>query len=348
MLVRGFWDKLEKPIIGLSPMDGVTDAAFRYIVSKYSKPSLTMTEFTNVEGLARGSDKMLIAFMYDEIERPAVAQIYGVEVESYYKAGVMLCALGFDGIDINMGCPANKVARKGSGAGLIQTPELAKELIRTTKRACKDWSEGITMKEAGVHPRIIKKVKEMLPEGKTLKNLPRNEIAVSVKTRIGFDCDVAVEWTKHLMEELPANISMHGRTLRQMYMGQADWEVIAKAGQVTKGTGVSYLGNGDVKSLKDAHEKIKKYDVDGVLIGRATFGNPWFFEDKEVGMEERMETLLDHCKYFEDLNYAPFHNIRKHLAWYCKEFEGAREMRKNLMQTENFKSVKEIVESFSS
>lgn len=342
MLVKGFWENLEKPIIGLSPMDGVTDAAFRHIVCKYSKPSLTMTEFTNVEGLARGSAKMLVAFLYSEIERPVVAQIYGVEVESYYKAAVMLSALGFDGIDINMGCPANKVARKGSGAGLIRTPELAKELVLTTKRACKDWSEGITMEQAGVHPDIIAEVKKMAPQ-----YVARNEIAVSVKTRIGFDKVVAEEWTKHLLETQPANISMHGRTLKQMYMGKADWEVIGKAAKLTKGTGTTFLGNGDVSSLLDANEKIEEYDLDGVLVGRATLGNPWFFDDKRVGVDECMETLLDHCEYFTQLNHLPFHNIKKHLAWYCKEFEGAREMRKNLMQTENYQNVQEIVTNFS-
>ena len=342
MLVKGFWGNLEKPIIGLSPMDGVTDAAFRHIVCKCSKPALTMTEFTNVEGLARGSAKMLVAFLYSEIERPVVAQIYGVEVESYYKAAVMLCALGFDGIDINMGCPANKVARKGSGAGLIQTPELAKELILTTKRACKDWAEGISMEQAGVHPDIIEEVKKMAPQ-----DAPRSEIPVSVKTRIGFDKVVAEEWTKHLLETQPANISMHGRTLKQMYMGKADWEVIGKAAKLANGTGTTFLGNGDISSLLDAHEKIEEYDVDGVLVGRAVLGNPWFFDEKRVSFDECMETLLDHCEYFTRLNHLPFHNIKKHLAWYCKEFEGAREMRKNLMQTENYQNVQEIVSNLS-
>ena len=134
MIVKGFWGEMEKPVIGLAPMDGVTDAPFRYMVAKYGKPSLQMTEFTNVEGLARGAVKMLQAFIYDEIERPIVAQIYGTEPDSYYKAAVMLARMGFDGIDINMGCPATKVAKSGSGAGLIRTPELAKELVRMTKK----------------------------------------------------------------------------------------------------------------------------------------------------------------------------------------------------------------------
>ena len=350
MITRGFWDNLEYPVVGLAPMDGVTDAAFRYIVCKYSSPSLTMTEFTNVEGLARGSEKMLTAFLYDESERPVVAQIYGVEVDSYYKCSVMLAAMGFDGIDINMGCPANKVARKGSGAGLIRTPKLAAEIIAACKKGAKDWANGISVEEAGVHENCIARIEKMNKkhfEGES----ERKEIPVSVKTRIGFDKVVGVEWTKHLLDQEPANISMHGRTLRQMYMGMADWEEIARCAEVCKGSGVTLLGNGDVLSMEDAEEKVKKYKVDGVLIGRATFGNPWFFGGKEPGEDEegvklRFSALKSHAEYFQKLDHLPFHAIKKHLAWYCKGFSGARELRKNLMQVENYADVENIIDNF--
>ena len=322
--------------MGLSPMDGVTDAAFRYIVCKYGKPSLTMTEFTNVEGLARGAAKMLVAFLYNETERPVVGQLYGVETDSYYKCAVMLCALGFDGIDINMGCPANKVAKKGSGAALIRTPDLAKEIIRATKRGCQDWAQGISLKEARVHENIIAEVK-------ILAGMERRLIPVSVKTRIGFDKVVAEEWIKHLLEEEPANITMHGRTLRQMYLGEADWDVLARASKICHGTGVSFLGNGDVSSLKDAKEKIEKYGVDGVLVGRATFGNPWFFAGVEPTREERLSAALEHARYFIKLNHLSFYNIKKHLSWYCKGFDGARELRRELMTVENLADVEKIL-----
>ncbi|MBI4231771.1 tRNA-dihydrouridine synthase [Candidatus Peregrinibacteria bacterium] len=342
MLFKGFWENLEKPIIGLSPMDGVTDAAFRYMMAKYSKPAVSITEFTNVEGLARGASEMLKAFLYDDIERPVVAQLYGVEVDSYYKCAVMLCEMGFDGIDINMGCPANKVAKKGSGAALIKTPELAKELIRTCKRAVKDWSEGLTMEQAGGHEDVIARVREILA-GKVFE---KRMIPVSVKTRIGFDEVIAEEWTKQLLEELPANITMHGRTLRQMYMGKADWEAIARAAAVARGSGVSFLGNGDIASMEDAHEKVAQYGVDGVLVGRSTFGEPWFFKGYKPTVEERFEVLQEHCRYFEQLGHLPFHVIKKHLAWYCKEFSGARDLRKNLMQVENSQDVKSVLANF--
>lgn len=335
---KGFWGKLEKPIIGLAPMDGVTDAAFRYIVCKYGKPDVVITEFTNVEGLARGAVKMLKAFDYHESERPVVAQIYGVEVDSYYKCCVMLCEMGFDGIDINMGCPANAVARHGSGAALIKTPELAKEIVRTCKKACKDWSEGITLKEAGVHENMI----ELIEEGKFERKL----IPVSVKTRIGFSESVVEEWTKHLLEEMPVNITMHGRTLRQMYMGQADWEEIRKSALLCKQAGVSFLGNGDVTSLEDARARCKEYGVDGVLVGRATFGNPWFFSGEMPDLEERLRVMVEHAEYFESLGTHYFPHIRKHLGWYCKGFDGAKELRKVLTRTDSAAEVSEHVKTF--
>ncbi len=341
-MFSGFWGKLEKPIIGLAPMDGVTDAAFRYMVCKHSKPAVVMTEFTNVEGLARGAAQMLVAFLYSEIERPCVAQIYGVEVDSYYKCAVMLCALGFDGIDINMGCPANKVAKRGSGAALIKTPELAKELIRTCKRASKDWSEGITMKEAGVHENCILEVEKM----NAGREISRCELPISVKTRIGFDQVVAEEWIKHLLEEAPACITMHGRTLKQMYLGEADWDSLAKAAKLAQEAGTIFLGNGDVKSLDDAKSKIAQYGVDGALAGRATFGNPWFFSDHKPTIEDRFAALVEHIEYFEKLDHLPFYNIKKHLAWYLKAFEGAKELRMKLMQSHSSEEARSIIKLF--
>lgn len=344
---RGFWDKIENPAVALAPMDGVTDAAFRYIVSKHSKPAFTMTEFTNVEGLARGAVKMLVAFLYHETERPVVAQIYGVEKDSYYKCVVMLAALGFDGVDINMGCPANKVARRGSGAGLIRTPELAKELVLICKKAAKDWANGITMEQAGVHEDIITRVHEMNKEAGR-ETGERVEIPISVKTRIGFDKKVGVEWTKHLAETMPANISMHGRTLKQMYEGLADWDEIALCAKALKGSGITLFGNGDCNSYEDALSKCEKYGVDGVLIGRAAMGNPWVFKpgSDKISLEKRLDTLLEHAKYFCELDHISFYNIRKHLAWYCKGFFGVRELRMQLMQTHNLEEVEKVIVNF--
>ncbi|MFC1616294.1 tRNA dihydrouridine synthase [Patescibacteria group bacterium] len=341
-----FWEKLEAPIIGLAPMDGITDASFRHIVCKYSRPSFVMTEFTNVEGLARGAVKMLKAFIYEESERPIIAQIYGIEPDSFYKAAVMLAQLGFDGIDINMGCPAQKVSKRGSGAGLIKTPELAKNLINMTKKGIEDWANGISLEKAGVHEDIIAAVKEIRPEEPERKSIP-----VSVKTRIGYEEETAEEWAKHLLETNPAAIIMHGRTLKQMYLGEANWDVLARASAIVRANNVKFIGNGDIKSMEQAEEYIRKYEVDGVLIGRGALGNPWFFSKKAPGSTEKHKIAYEHCKFLED-NFSnsskewrkiPFYAVKKHLGWYCKGFEGAKELRMKLMEAENSDEVKKIL-----
>lgn len=382
-----FWKKLRKPIIGMAPMDGITDASFRHMVCKYSRPSVYFTEFVNVEGLARGATEMLKSFIYEEKERPIVAQIFGVEAQSFYKASVMLSAMGFDGIDINMGCPASKVAIKGAGAGLIQNPELAKKLIGEVKRGICDWSEGINLEAAGVHPDIISEIGKMMKDGRlpdsaddmgrrggttgeicklggTAGEIYRlggttGEIcklgravaqggggrmtAVSVKTRIGYNLNIAEKWVAELISAGPDCICMHGRTLKQGYHGEADWDALRGAAKICRESGVLFLGNGDVASISDALEKIELYGVDGVLVGRALMGNPWFFGGKEPNVKMRLKAAKEHAKYFAKLGDRPFHNIRKHLAWYIKGFEGAKELRMELMKVENYEDVEKIL-----
>ncbi len=337
---KGFWGKLKSPIIGLSPMDGITDDAFRFITCKYSKPSLVMTEFNNVEGLSRGAVSMLKHFQFDETERPVVAQIYGVESESFYKVALMVCYLGFDGIDINMGCPANKVARRGSGAGLIKIPKQAQKIIRIVKKASEDWKNGIKLEEADIRPKIITALKKMMS-----KQGPRKLLPVSVKSRIGYDDkSEAEEWLNHLLEESPAAITMHGRTFKQMYSGEADWEVLSRCAKLCRDSDVLFLGNGDVNSFKDAKDKIEVYGVNGVLVGRATCGNPWFFSNKKPKIKDRLKVAIEHSKVFEKVQMEhAFFAMRKHLAWYCKGFDGARELRKELMQTNSSRDVAKII-----
>jgi len=337
-----FWTD-QKQIIGVAPMDGVTDKSFRMIIAQNSNPSVIMTEFTNVEGLARGAKKMLKAFEYDEIERPIVAQVYGSEVESFYKAAVMLCYLGFDGIDINMGCPMTKVAGKGSGAGLIKTPELAKDIIRAVQKGVTDWADGISLTKAGVHKDTIAECKLMV-EGERVANKGRREkIPVSVKTRIGYSQNTITEWLPNIIETKPDAISVHGRTLKQMYTGLADWDAIAVGADLAHKAGITYLGNGDVKNLDDAKQRISDYGVDGVLVGRALFGNPWFFSGYEPTIEDRIRVAMRHNKLFKMhmKNEKCFHAIKKHLGWYVKGFDGAKEARMLLMQTNSAAEVHE-------
>ncbi|MFH1410277.1 MAG: tRNA-dihydrouridine synthase [Patescibacteria group bacterium] len=339
MPFKGFWGNLKSPIIGLSPMDGVTDAPYRHMICKYSKPSLVMTEFCNVEGLARGAVSMLKEFLYSEMERPIVAQIYGVELDSFYKVALMCCYLDFDGIDINMGCPANKVARRGSGAGMIKMPDHARKVIQTVKRAAQDWADGIDLEEAGIRTKIITALQKIRTNEPKRRLLP-----VSVKTRIGYDEIVTEKWISTLAEEQPANITLHGRTFRQMYLGEANWDEIAKAAKICRQAGITLLGNGDVRSMEDAKTKIKTYGVDGVLVGRSTMGNPWFFGKHEPTQEERFQVAIEHSRYFEEkhMDHA-FFAMRKHLSWYCRGFDGARETRVKLMQSNSSDEVEAIL-----
>ncbi len=342
MVFKGFWEKLSKPIIGLSPMDGITDAAFRYIIAKHGNPDVMYTEFVNVEGLARGATKMLNHFIYEKSEHPIMGQIYGNETESFYKVALMVCYLGFDGIDINMGCPATKVARRNSGAGLIRVPDQAKKIIQTVKKAAQDWSEGITLEEADLRPKIINALKEMRPTAGT-----RNKIPVSVKTRTGIDSIIATDWVKVLLEEEPAVITMHGRTLKQMYTGEANWEVLGKVAAIVKQTNTLFFGNGDVKTLEDAKAKIKTYGTDGVLVGRATCGNPWFFTGHEPTPRERANVAIEHCRYYERVvKGTAFYSLRSQLGWYIKGFDGAKDLRIRLMLSQTTEEVERIFEHF--
>ncbi|EKD92459.1 MAG: hypothetical protein ACD_28C00429G0002 [uncultured bacterium] len=352
---RGFWNTLQGPRVGLAPMDGVTEASFRYMmaktrteaVPKAQNPCVIFTEFTNVEGLDHGAIKMLPAFLFHELERPIVGQIYGVDPEAFYRATLLLASLDFDGVDLNMGCPAAKVAKQGSGAGLIRTPKLAQELIRVCQKAAHDWSNGITLEEGGVHPDLIEVAHTM--RHKPLETLERRLLPISVKTRIGYDTVVARDWVSTLLETAPATITLHGRTLKQMYTGKANWEVIGEMAVLVKasGVGTGLWGNGDIESMAEAEAKINDYGVEGVLVGRGALGNPWFFQEKIPTVKEVLGAAIEHSEYREkELPELPFAPIRKHLLWYCKDFPNAKELRMKLCGAANAGEVRGVIEDF--
>lgn len=341
---KGFWDKLKYPILALSPMDGVTDAAFRYITDKEGSPDILFTEFTAVEAISRGKTAVLQAFIYHKTKTPTVAQVFGTEVDSFYKTAIVVAALGFDGVDINMGCPAKAVSERGAGAGLILQPKLAQDIIKAVQKATKDWSEGITLEQADIHSDVISYIAACTQNDRASK---RRQIPVSVKTRVGYDKPVIEEWIPYLLETEPVNISLHGRTLKQMYTGLADWEEIGKAAEIVKKTTTTIMGNGDVLSKDQAHEKIRQYNLDGVLIGRGAFGNPWIFKGLEVPAETKLKTALEHTRQFEVLTpTAHFLTMRKHLAWYCKGFPNASEVRIELMKVQNAQDVEQVLSNY--
>lgn len=340
---KGFWNNLNWPIVGLSPMDGVTDAAFRHICAKHGSPDVVFTEFTSVEGIRAGATRLLDDFLYDPIERPVVAQIFGAEPEAFFQAAVIVSALGFDGIDINMGCPSKNITGRGAGAALILDPERAKEIIRQTRAGAKAWSNGMTLSELEIPQELLDLVTSRREQMGLAKN-ERIELPVSVKTRVGHSEITIEEWVKHILEEEPVVISIHGRTLKQGYTGLADWEAIHLAENSIHQTETKILGNGDILSMEDAANRIKSYNLDGVLVGRATFGNPWLFKGYTASLEERLAVALEHAEYYDTI-FPPqaFVRMRKHLLDYVRGFEGAKELRGQLMRVKTIEEVRAIL-----
>ncbi|GHO52310.1 tRNA dihydrouridine synthase [Ktedonobacter robiniae] len=370
MKPTSFWNTLPQPIIGLAPMDGVTDAPCRTMHGLHGRPDIVLTEFTNVEGLWKGSDRIFRDFLYTPAERPAIAQIFGCRPEYFYLAAHVACELGFDGVDINMGCPATKIANKGGGAALIRVPDTAKAIIRATQAGVRDWANGQTLEELGMEPERIQRIRQMNEERVRIWGdkavIERRLLPVSVKTRLGYDSITITDWVKDLLEMEPANISLHGRTLAQHYKGEANWDAIAQAAEIVRQTDTLILGNGDIHNLYDAAKRIRETGVHGVLIGRATYGNPWLFQNKaqmkEVvnsdveptpenipsimpSREERLRMALEHARVHARLKGEDhFVELRKHMGWYLGHFAGAKQVRNELVRINSLADVEEIIE----
>lgn len=356
--MTSFWQTLQKPIIALAPMDGVSDAPFRLVHARIGRPDIVFTEFTNVEGLWRGDLRLLDAFLYDDAERPAVAQIFGSTPQDFYRSAIMVCELGFDGVDINMGCPSKCVTGKGGGAALIREPLLAQEIVRATKQGVEDWANGQTLEGIGLAPERIARIRQMNEARRS--PIVRQRLPVSVKTRLGYDSVIIEDWVKVLLEVEPVAISLHGRTLRQMYTGSADWDAIARAAEIVRQTPTLILGNGDIHSPEDVLRRLRQTGVHGVLIGRASMGNPWLFRDIRAALAaqqavetqsaarpnatERLLTALQHVRLFSALlpNHR-FVELRKHLSWYCRDFFDAVALRRQLVQTNSLNEVEQVI-----
>jgi tRNA-dihydrouridine synthase len=343
---RGFWADLPRPIVGLSPMDGVTDAVARRMARRCGRPDMTITEFVAVEGLVHGAVGLLDDFLYDDGApgaRPVVAQVYGADPAAFRQAAAIATALGFDGVDVNMGCPAASVAARGAGAALIKTPELAREIVRATRAGIDDWANGGRLERIVPHAKVRRVVAERAAR---FGDTTRRRIPVSVKTRVGYDEVEAERWVAELALEAPAAITFHGRTLRQLYAGRADWDAIGRAAEVVRGSGVLVLGNGDLADRADAVGRAASYRLDGALIGRATVGNPWVLSDRVASTAERLGAAIEHAEEFERQRWRrPFVAVRRHLYGYCRGFEGAVELRRRLMLAPNAAECRRLIEA---
>ena len=339
--MMSFWDELPKPIIALAPMADVTDVAFRRVIAKYSKhtrkdgteggPDVMWTEFVAADGLVRatpeGKVKLLADLKYAEEERPIIAQLFSSKPEYMTEASRLCQELGFDGIDINMGCPHRAIEKQGCGSAMIRNPQEAKEIIRAVKRGA--------------------------------PTLP-----VTVKTRIGYNTIELDTWLPALLEEDLAVITLHARTRKEMSKVPAQWDQIAEAVRLRneiqndawqtqnpdkKKTLI--FGNGDIDSLSDAYLKAEESGADGVMVGRGIFGDPWFFHPDvdvlDISIEERLRVMIEHTKIFEaELPFKSFSVMKKHYKAYMHGFDGSKELREALMQTESSEEVEVVVNRF--
>jgi len=311
---NNFWGKLKKPYFILAPMADVTNSAFRQIICDTGKPDVFYTEFVSADGLCseKGRPKLMPHLVFKENERLIVAQFFGANPENFYKCAQLAVELGFDGIDINMGCPAGKIVKHDSGAGLIRNPELAKEIIRETKRG------------AGGLP-------------------------VSVKTRIGYNKIITEEWVSHLTEAGPAAIIMHGRTMKEMSRVPNHWDEIGKAAVLCRKAGIPIIGNGDIVTYAEGLEKAKQYGLDGIMVGRGIFSNPWFFnpaiEPSIKTPAERIELMKKHIELSIELwgNDRNFDVMKKFFKVYIHGWDGAKELRNSLMQIKTKEDVAKII-----
>lgn len=298
-------------------MEGVTDTVFRQVLSQIGKPDLFFTEFLNVEGFcSKGKQKVSHRLMFREVERPIVFQLWGNVPEYYAKTIQEIKSLRPDGIDINMGCSVRDVLAGGRGSALINDKVLAGEIIQAVKESA-------------------------------------GEIPVSVKTRIGFEKIDTGEWIGFLLEKKLDLITVHGRLSEEGYSTPSRWDEIAKCVKLRNAISPNtiVLGNGDVKNRKQAEEYIKKYNVDGVLIGRAILNNPWLFSEEKkkqggkISKEERFAILLKHLEIFEKekSEIEKINSQNKYIKAYINNFDTASKLRATLMSSSSLQEIRDII-----
>lgn len=307
--MESFWQGLKKPVYVLAPMADVTDAAYRRLIAEYGAPDVMWTEFVSADGLYHTREKgglsdsenpLMRDLIYGDKERPIVAQLFSSKPEMMAYAAKLCAELGFDGVDINMGCPDKSIEKQGAGAGMIKNPENAKAIIRAAK-------------ESG--------------------------LPVSVKTRIGYNQETMDTWLPELLSENPAVLTVHLRTRKEMSSVPAHWELMPRVVALRDKYSPETLifGNGDVKDLADAKLKVEETGCDGVMLGRAIFGNPWLFTGRaieEIGMEERLEALRKLTEYFSELTPPKhFHILKKHFKAFIHGWPGAGDLRGRFMET---------------
>ncbi len=317
-MANDIWKRLKKPIYILAPMAGVTNSVFRRVIARHGRPDLFYTEFVSCAGLcSTGRDKILPDLDFQPEEKPIIAQVFGRDPDEFARTAELVAELGYDGIDINTGCPDKSVQKQGAGAMLMREPELAKKIIAATKRGAGD-------------------------------------LPVSVKTRIGYHRENLDDWLKQLLEAEPAAVAIHWRTKRQMYKGDARWDLAPRAVEIARdmGSNALIIGNGDVKSLPEAAARVRETGVDGVMIGRAIFNNPWLFnpdvDPDTITWRERIQAMMEHLELFESVygDRRHFLMIRKHIKSYISGFRDAKDLRIALQQCKGAEEMRATAADF--
>ncbi len=320
------WKKLSKPFFALAPMEGGTDTVFRQIILSCGRPDVMFTEFTNVDGfLSKGKEEVGKRLIYSQNEHPIIAQIWGNNPQSFYKVAKQITEMGFDGVDINMGCPEKSVVAHGSCAALIQNHNLAAEIIKATRRGT-------------------------------------GKLPVSVKTRIGFKTIITDEWIGFLLSQNLDALTVHFRTQKEMSDVPAHWEeaekVVKLKNEISPTTVI--IGNGDVKTKAQGRQLAQQYGLDGIMIGRGAFHNPYVFNEEinfeKQTVEEKVGLLKRHLDLFEktwkdthpisessyNKSYPP---LKRYFKIYLQGFAGASQLRERLMFTKNTEEARKILES---
>ncbi|HLQ95849.1 MAG TPA: tRNA-dihydrouridine synthase [Pseudogracilibacillus sp.] len=317
-MTENFWHQLPRPFFVLAPMEDVTNVMFRHVVSEAARPDVFFTEFTNTESYCHPDGKQSVRgrLTFTEDEKPMVAHIWGDKPAYFREMSIGMAELGFQGIDINMGCPAHNVAPKGKGCGLIRRPEVAASIIQEAK--------------AGGLP-------------------------VSVKTRLGYsDVEEWREWLGHLLAQDIVNLSIHLRTKKEMSDFEAHWELIPEIKRLRDDIAPDTLLtiNGDIPNRQVGMELVEKYGIDGVMIGRGIFKNPFAFEaePKVHTSEELLHLLKRHLDLFDQHSTEEeprlFKPLRRFFKIYVRDMRGANELRNQLMKAETTEEARALIEQF--